>query len=172
MHGITFSITTLNDLYTTPSGFMVEACPLLPLGHVLVKMNDTGNWIIGFNRKIGICSVIESEFWGIYEGLLAAWSLGLSHLIVEVDSSDAINLIRQYKVGEATLALVPHIVSLINRNWAIQLSHVLRKGNVLADCMAKISHWNDLICHRFLLSPESLVSMVEQDSHDSSLEGG
>ncbi|KAL4341873.1 hypothetical protein GQ457_08G009200 [Hibiscus cannabinus] len=121
-----------------------------------------------FTKLFTSSGVVGASFYG----LLAAWSLGLLHLIVEVDSSDAINLIRQYKVGEATLALVPHIVSLINRNWSIQLSHVLREGNVLADCMAKFSHWNDLICHRFLLPPESLVSMVEQDYHDSSFEGG
>ncbi|KAK8475937.1 hypothetical protein V6N11_019920 [Hibiscus sabdariffa] len=128
--------------------------------------------LIDWRRKLGICSVIESELWGIYEGLLAAWSLGLTHLIVEVDNSDAINLIRQYKMGEATLALVPHIVSLINRNWSIELSHVLREGNILADCMAKFSHWDDLLCHRFLSPPDLLVSMLEKDYHDSSIEGG
>ncbi|KAL4347417.1 hypothetical protein GQ457_17G026260 [Hibiscus cannabinus] len=77
---------------------------------------------------------------------------GLTRIIVEVDSFDAINLIRQYKVGEASLALVPHIVSLINRNWTIELAH-LREGNKLTDCMAKIR-----------------IGMAE--SHDSSLEGG
>ncbi|KAK9009877.1 hypothetical protein V6N11_036400 [Hibiscus sabdariffa] len=76
------------------------------------------------------------------------------------------------KEGEAALALVPHIVSLINRHWSIELSHVMREGNKLADCMAKFSSWDDLFCHRFLSSPGMMVVQLEEDSHDSSLEGG
>ncbi|KAK9013943.1 hypothetical protein V6N11_005118 [Hibiscus sabdariffa] len=137
-----------------------------------VIRNAAGDWLIGFSRKLGICSVIESELWGIYEGLLVAWSLGLVRLIVEVDSSNAINLIRQYKEGQAALALVPNIVSLINRRRSIELSHVMRKGNKLADCMAKFSNWDDLFCHRFLSSRGMMVFQLEEDSHDSSLAGG
>ncbi|KAL4388752.1 hypothetical protein GQ457_09G005630 [Hibiscus cannabinus] len=137
-----------------------------------VIRNEFGGWLIGFSRKLGICSVIEAELWGIYEGLLVAWSLGLNRIIVEVDSADVINLIHQYKVGEASLALVPHIVSLIRRSWTIELSHVSREGNRLADCMAKFPYWNDLLRHRFLSPPDSMVPMIETESQDSLLEGG
>ncbi|KAK8541666.1 hypothetical protein V6N12_014293 [Hibiscus sabdariffa] len=37
-----------------------------------VICNVGGDWLIGFNRRFGICSVLESELWGIYEGLMTA----------------------------------------------------------------------------------------------------
>ncbi|KAK8487554.1 hypothetical protein V6N11_066540 [Hibiscus sabdariffa] len=51
-----------------------------------VVRDAAGHWSIGFNRRIGICSILESELWGVYEGLKTTWSLEIDQLLVEVDS--------------------------------------------------------------------------------------
>ncbi|KAK8599833.1 hypothetical protein V6N12_049705 [Hibiscus sabdariffa] len=70
------------------------------------------------------------------------------------------------------LALVPHIVSIINRRWSIELTHIMREGNKLDDCMAKYASCDDLLCRRFLSPPRLKMLQLEEDLHDISLEGG
>ncbi|KAK8511750.1 hypothetical protein V6N12_000793 [Hibiscus sabdariffa] len=45
--------------------------------------NEEGTWLIGFSRKLGLCSVLEAELWGLYEGLLTAWSIRVRFLLIE-----------------------------------------------------------------------------------------
>ncbi|KAK8579594.1 hypothetical protein V6N12_069909 [Hibiscus sabdariffa] len=137
-----------------------------------VIYNATGDWLIGFNRRLGIFSVLESKLWGIYEGLMTVWSIGIDHLIIEVDNIEALNLIQQYKKGETTLSLVSHIVSMINQQWSFEMNHIMCEGNKLADCMAKFASRDDLICHCFLSPPGSMILQLEEDLHNISVEGG
>ncbi|KAK8518454.1 hypothetical protein V6N12_017601 [Hibiscus sabdariffa] len=44
-------------------------------------------WIMGFGKRIDICSALEAELWGIFEDLLTAWSL-------ETDSLEAFRLLQ------------------------------------------------------------------------------
>ncbi|KAK8524507.1 hypothetical protein V6N12_029372 [Hibiscus sabdariffa] len=50
--------------------------------------------------------------------------------------------------------------------------YVLRKGNKLANYMAKCSSCNDLICHRFLLPPDAVKFQLEEDFCQLSSEEG
>ncbi|KAL4295689.1 hypothetical protein GQ457_12G025480 [Hibiscus cannabinus] len=34
--------------------------------------SDLGQWLMGFSRHLGLCSSLEAELWGIFEGLLCA----------------------------------------------------------------------------------------------------
>ena len=45
----------------------------------------TGRWHGGFCMNIGICSVTIAEFWGLYQGLVLAWQIGIRLLMVEID---------------------------------------------------------------------------------------
>ncbi|KAK8492364.1 hypothetical protein V6N11_066174 [Hibiscus sabdariffa] len=40
-----------------------------------VGRDASGNWCFGFSRALGLCSTLEAELWGVYEGLARAWSL-------------------------------------------------------------------------------------------------
>ncbi|KAK9043515.1 hypothetical protein V6N11_071853 [Hibiscus sabdariffa] len=69
-------------------------------------------------------SLLEAELWGISKGLSASWSIEIRRLIIEVDSVEVIKLFRHYVNGAATLSLVPYIMAMMNRPWAIKLEHV------------------------------------------------
>ncbi|XP_039024650.1 uncharacterized protein LOC120157646 [Hibiscus syriacus] len=54
-----------------------------------VIRDANGEWIMGYAKPIGTCSVLDAELWGIFEGLKLAWHMQLPAVIIETDSSDA-----------------------------------------------------------------------------------
>ncbi|KAK8556287.1 hypothetical protein V6N12_002697 [Hibiscus sabdariffa] len=45
-----------------------------------VVCDEQGWWLIGFAKQINMCFVLDSESWGMYEGLFCARSIGLIDL--------------------------------------------------------------------------------------------
>jgi len=41
-----------------------------------------GKWMVGFGVKLGNCSTIEAELWGILHRLQVAWKLNLKKVIL------------------------------------------------------------------------------------------
>ncbi|KAK9035794.1 hypothetical protein V6N11_077823 [Hibiscus sabdariffa] len=78
--------------------------------------DDGGSWLVGFSKRIGICSILEAELWGIYEGLLAAWSIGSQYLLVESYCLEAINLINNRSISDGVLSMVHFISAILNRS--------------------------------------------------------
>ncbi|KAK9037387.1 hypothetical protein V6N11_022298 [Hibiscus sabdariffa] len=56
--------------------------------------NEHGNWMVGFDKFIGICSILEAELWGAYIGLSCAWDAGFRQVILEMDSMQAVDILR------------------------------------------------------------------------------
>ncbi|MBA0871855.1 hypothetical protein Goshw_000613 [Gossypium schwendimanii] len=54
------------------------------LGGLLRDHN--GNWIVGFTRYLGNCEVIDSELWGILDGLRIALDRGYQKVIIRTDN--------------------------------------------------------------------------------------
>ncbi|KAK9012030.1 hypothetical protein V6N11_040100 [Hibiscus sabdariffa] len=71
---------------------------------------------------------------------------------------------RSGQSGIRSLSLVNHIVDFISRGWEVQIVHVLREGNKLADGMAKIVLDSDFLCHKFLDPPDGVVSLFQWES--------
>ncbi|KAL4272029.1 hypothetical protein GQ457_13G019790 [Hibiscus cannabinus] len=49
-----------------------------------VGCDENMHWCFGYSKNIGICSTFDAELWTIYEGPLAAWSLGYSRECIMV----------------------------------------------------------------------------------------
>ncbi|KAK8496321.1 hypothetical protein V6N11_039744 [Hibiscus sabdariffa] len=97
---------------------------------------------------------------------MSAWSIGFKRLIIEVDSLEAVNLIRCYKGDEAAFSLVLHIAAILNPPWRVGIKHVLREGNKFANSMTKIASFDDIICHH-LLSPSRAVRRQFEEDFDN-----
>ncbi|KAK8518326.1 hypothetical protein V6N12_017477 [Hibiscus sabdariffa] len=124
-------------------------------------VSDQGRWIIGFLKGIGVCSVLDVELWGIYEGLLTAWSVGTRNLVVEVDSLEVIRVVQQSLAGFSSLSLVVYIVKLLQRLWSVKLQHVLREGNRLVDGMTKFATIDYFMCYRFLSPSNNVLQLIQ-----------
>ncbi|GAV59731.1 RNase_H domain-containing protein [Cephalotus follicularis] len=58
-----------------------------PSGAGGVIRDEVGNWVRGFSSFIGRCTSIQTELWGLREGLKLAWKImHIEKLNVETDS--------------------------------------------------------------------------------------
>lgn len=80
--------------------------------------NSSGEWLTGFSINLGICSVKIAELWGIYEGFLLAWNVGIRDIHVDVDGACAIQIITNgcNSVNDC-YPLIRGIKELMSREW-------------------------------------------------------
>ncbi|KAK8548099.1 hypothetical protein V6N12_061021 [Hibiscus sabdariffa] len=121
-------------------------------------------WIMGYTKRLGVCSVLDSELWGLFEGLLSAWSLHIRYLLVETNSLEAYRIITEPSAACGGSTLVPYILELISRPWEVRLSHVRRNENALADHMAKMALASDFIVHKYLDLPLDCLGLIEEEA--------
>ncbi|MBA0765641.1 hypothetical protein Gotri_014801, partial [Gossypium trilobum] len=51
-----------------------------------VARDRNGNWIVGFNRFLGVCSPFEAEVWAILDGILILLNKGYKQIIIMTDN--------------------------------------------------------------------------------------
>jgi len=89
-----------------------------------------GKWIVGFAINIGICTSVGAELWAIANGLQLAWSKGFRKIILESDSSLAVDLITNDKVIiDKNYNLIMQARYFLAKDWDIQVIHVYREAN-------------------------------------------
>ncbi|GKV28147.1 hypothetical protein SLEP1_g37234 [Rubroshorea leprosula] len=124
-----------------------------------------GRWLHGFSVNVGITSSFIAELWGCREGLKLAHSLGISHLMLEMDSLLAVQLIhcRQLSVGPASI-LLNDIHLLLDHFHSCAILHTLGEGNKAANYMASIGHGSPLGIRYFPTPPASINLILLGDS--------
>ncbi|WCJ44057.1 Ribonuclease H-like superfamily protein [Euphorbia peplus] len=110
--------------------------------------NCHGNWLQGFARRIGNCSVLRAELWGIYDGLNLAWTMGYKQVQVEVDNQLCVNsILHPTSLPNDSFALIQEILALFARDWQVTIQHSYREGNRGAYWMAKLADSLELGLH-------------------------
>ncbi|MBA0754307.1 hypothetical protein Gogos_021568 [Gossypium gossypioides] len=51
-----------------------------------VALDRDGNWIVGFNRFLGMCSPFEADVWAILDGILILFNKGYKRIIIMIDN--------------------------------------------------------------------------------------
>ncbi|KAK7306532.1 hypothetical protein VNO77_44479 [Canavalia gladiata] len=130
--------------------------------------DSTGCFLGGFNVNLGsISSVTLAELWGVVHGLKLAWDIGWKKVKVDIDSTNALALVRNSTVGndDVTCALVSEINDLVRKDWLVEFSHVFRESNRAADRLAHLGHSNSprLGVKRFLHAPRILAQVLQDD---------
>ncbi|KAL4362445.1 hypothetical protein GQ457_04G027620 [Hibiscus cannabinus] len=128
-----------------------------------VGRDDEGNWKFGFSRFLGLCSALEAELWGMFEGLTTAWSLGFTRVIVEVDCRDAYDMITHGNPRQLGSSVLPGLLELYHRRWEVQFRFVRWDGNVPADVMARLAWQGSLGYHRYLEPPSAVRDALLRD---------
>ncbi|KAF7833342.1 non-LTR retroelement reverse transcriptase-like [Senna tora] len=102
-----------------------------------VVRSDHGEFFAGFMRKLGDCSVILAELWGIACGLEVVWDLVFRRVKLETDSLMTVNLLKQQvEEGHPGANLLHKILDLIKQDWEVNITHVYREGNRVANEIA------------------------------------
>ncbi|MBA0753160.1 hypothetical protein Gogos_021741, partial [Gossypium gossypioides] len=96
-------------------------------------------WIIGYNRCVGICLVLDSKLWRILEGLMIAMDRGFNKVLIIFDSHEAIQAIQRSVTKVSNSALVRRINSYVAKlsQWSIQ--HISIDFNKEANSLAKMN---------------------------------
>ncbi|CAI0502095.1 unnamed protein product [Linum tenue] len=66
--------------------------------------------------------------------------MGLRHVQVQTDSHIAIQLVEGAGERHPHLALVSEVRRLLALDWQVEVIHVFREGNVVADYLASLGH--------------------------------
>lgn len=97
-----------------------------------------GNFYGGFMMRIQQEGSLSAELWGCLTGLKQAWDMGIRKVVLLTDCLDAWRLCRE---GCTELhmqrSLVLEIRSLVERSWQVEIRHIPRNLNLVADNLAK-----------------------------------
>lgn len=118
----------------------------------------------GFSINIGVCSVTKAELWGIYQGLLLAWEVGIRNILIEADSECAIQMVAKgCNTVNACYPLIRSTKGLMDRNWRVALHHVYRESNNAADFVASHALKLPLGVHIFAFPPLEISTWLLYD---------
>ncbi|CAL5435909.1 unnamed protein product [Camellia sinensis] len=56
--------------------------------------DEVGSWLWGYHGYLGHCTSLEAEIWNIYRGLTIIMQQGLSNITIEIDSQNAMEMLR------------------------------------------------------------------------------
>ncbi|CAN1336375.1 Putative ribonuclease H protein At1g65750, partial [Linum perenne] len=100
-----------------------------------------GKVVDAFSANLGKCSITHAEITGIVLGFERVWDAGIRRVEVQTDSKCAIQLL-SYEGGLSNqhAAILGKFRRLKRRDWIIQLKHVYREANFLADHLANQGH--------------------------------
>ncbi|XP_038993435.1 uncharacterized protein LOC120117210 [Hibiscus syriacus] len=113
--------------------------------------NHSEKWTIRLYKFIEESRCWNHSYGRAYIGMLKAWDLGFTQLEVEIDSLDAIRLIKSKTVRQGTPSVMLHIRVLEKKECNVQFQHVPRDGNQTADKLIEVAIFRS----RGVLSPHT-----------------
>ncbi|KAF7837882.1 ribonuclease H [Senna tora] len=131
-----------------------------------VIRDHEGRFLLGFAKNLGYCDVISAELWGIKLGLEVAWEMGARKIVIETDSTYAHQLVlsRVQKLHPC-LSLVNAIHQILARQWEVQIVHVLREANRVADFFASCATHESLDLVKFVQPPPDATHLISADAN-------
>lgn len=130
-----------------------------------VLCDNNGSWSWGFAVNIGKANSFTVELWGLREGVRLLRELGVSKVVVELDSKAAVDLLakprRENADEDILVADCRYLSSMINH---IKYTHVLREGNACADYLANLGQnlqWDTAFLED---PPEGILGLLEVDT--------
>ena len=91
--------------------------------------------------------------------------MGISHLILELDSSSAVSLIKHLIDNRYPYSsLILKIKLLLDQSWDVKVKHIYREANRAADFIASMGHNLAFGLLVYCSSPYSLGSFLSDDS--------
>ncbi|KAJ1421766.1 Ribonuclease H domain [Sesbania bispinosa] len=103
-----------------------------------VVRDHWGSFLGDLVYKLGVCSIVEAKLQGIHKGLSFVKKYKNNCVIVEIDSLQALKLIREgCPLSHQYFSPVEEIKLEARHFRSIVWKHTLREGNNLADCFAK-----------------------------------
>lgn len=148
----------LNTDAAVVNGFGEAAC-----GGVVRR--EDGSWVFGFARSLGIADVTTAELWSAFDGLSLARERGIRRLKLQMDSKDAVDLIngRRTSANLHCSRLVDNIQLLMGQDWSVNVCHIFRQANRVADRLAQLGFAIRDQCEVFDSPPSEVQQLLDAD---------
>ena len=92
----------------------------------------------GKQEQVGVCSAEEAELWRLEIGLREAWEEGTKAMKVEIDTPEISRWIKKHeRETPRHHNLLVECKELLKRDWRVEIKHVLRESNQVANGLAK-----------------------------------
>ncbi|CAN1795223.1 Putative ribonuclease H protein At1g65750 [Linum perenne] len=100
-----------------------------------------GTVLFAFAANLGSCTITRAELRSVVKGLNLAWNSGYRRVAVQVDSLCAVQLLSNPADSDHQHAsIIAQFLELKQRDWTIDLQHIYREANFLADFLANKGH--------------------------------
>ncbi|KAJ1408141.1 Ribonuclease H domain [Sesbania bispinosa] len=116
----------------------------LPVGGIHLLWAITSLMLTGASYSLqGNCGRGNShaaELSALKIGLVLAWEKGVRYLLVKSDDLELVQVVNVFIPGDSSHFGEPllEIISMLKREWDVQVHHILREANFVADSLAKI----------------------------------
>ncbi|KAL6202860.1 hypothetical protein ACLB2K_026564 [Fragaria x ananassa] len=105
--------------------------------------DSSGCWCGGFMVNIGAGEVLQAEAWGLFYGIQLALSMKIPKLEIESDSAVLVNLLQNSDMDVHPLGtIVLNCRAMMQHFDFVQIKHIHRERNMVADLLAKNSTLN------------------------------
>lgn len=127
--------------------------------------DDKGDFRGGFTFLCGFCGALTAELRALAYGLEFAIKMGVSKLLVESDSFQAISLLKaESNPTHPDSFLIDRCCTLLkDGNRDFKASWIKRSANSVADALANYSLVVNLPYHDFLVSPSCIFSLLSSE---------
>ncbi|KAK8494734.1 hypothetical protein V6N12_076186 [Hibiscus sabdariffa] len=103
-----------------------------------VLRSSSSTWISGYQKCVGVVSILQAELWSVFVGLQVARSSGVDRLLVQSDSSHAIQLLIDSPQQGHRMPLVRAIELLCHGDCQVDFQWISRELNMVADSLSKL----------------------------------
>ncbi|GKV47795.1 hypothetical protein SLEP1_g54657 [Rubroshorea leprosula] len=129
-----------------------------------VLRDQSGVFIQCYSVNIGLVSIFLAELWGCREGLILCKNKGLKHVVVEMDSLSAVQVINGQKEQDSLSAVLVFDIRRLRFEFdSIIIQHTPREANSAADFLAGIGHSLPIGTTVFDSPPPRLNAFLERD---------
>ena len=98
----------------------------------------SGNWIVGFSRKIGIATSLLAKLWAIRDGLMLCVDRSLAMVEVELDAKAVVDMLTNSQYSNIAIApLIEDCRYLISQIRQMRIKHCYHESNRCADKLAR-----------------------------------
>jgi len=124
------------------------------LGAGGIIRDHTGNWFSGYSVFLGSGNILKAELWSILHGLQLAKDLNITHIVVETDSSLAVQLLTDPNTlsHHHLFSLIHNCRCFLQHFEEASIRHIFREANQPTDSLA---NWA-----RSSLCPKTIFSVM------------
>lgn len=108
-----------------------------------------GNWILGYNCFLGMCSIVDAKLWDILNGLHILQKQKYDEVIILYDSLEVVIAISDFKPKRTNSSSIRRIQQLLANEEKWSLRYVPKENNKIADIVTKMTLLNDETLYMF-----------------------